>query len=250
MRVATSALIALCALAYFVFQGGSPTLPAETDIEFRCNAVEYGLIPYEVTHPGDQLPDPYCQEVAEVGGAASGEEDHDDPRTDPGLVADAPTALTVFTAVVMHGSLLHLGLNMLFLWIFGSRLERNIGPWRVLGLFLAGALVSTATLVALAPDLPIAVVGSSGAVAALAGACLVRFRRENLTFFALPVGVLVGAWAATQLLIAQLDLAQPVAGDGGDVAYLAPVGGLVAGAALALWARARDVRASPPTEVT
>ena len=237
MRVATSALIALCGLAYFVFQGGSPTLPAETDIEFRCNAVEYGLIPYEVTHPGDQLPDPYCQEVPEVGGGAEEEDEH--PRSDPGLVADAPTALTVLTSVAMHGSLLHLGLNLLFLWIFGSRLERSLGPWWVIGLFLAGALVSAATLIALAPNLPIATIGASGAVAALVGACLVRYPRENLTFFALPVAVLAGAWAATQLLLLQLDLAQPVAGEGGDIAYLAPIGGLLAGVALSAWGRGR-----------
>jgi membrane associated rhomboid family serine protease len=237
VRVAAAALIALCGLAYFVFQGGSPTLPAEAGIEFRCNAVEYGLIPYEVTHPGDRLADPYCQEVAGPGGAEEEEDDH--PRSDPGLVADAPTALTIFTAVAMHGSLLHLALGMLFLWVFGSRLERSVGPWRLLGLFLLGAVASAAALVALTPDLPIATIGSSGAIAALVGACLVRFPRENLTFFALPVGVLAGAWVAAQLLFAQLDLAQPVAGEGGDVAYLAPIGGLLAGAALSLWTRTR-----------
>jgi hypothetical protein len=90
---------------------------------------------YEVTHPGDQLPDPYCQAAPEPAGAAGEEDEHDHPRSDPGLVADAPTALTVFTAGVMHGSLLHVALNMLFLWIFGSRLERSIGLWRVIGLF-------------------------------------------------------------------------------------------------------------------
>jgi membrane associated rhomboid family serine protease len=228
VRVATTALIALGVLAYLVFQGGSPTLSAETGIEFRCNAVEYGLIPYEVTHPGEQLSDPYCQATPEEPGAA-----HHEPRSDPGLVADAPTALTLFTSVLMHGSLLHLGLNMLFLWIFGSRLERSIGPWRLLGLYVLGAAATSATLIALAPDLPIATIGSSGAVAAVIGACVVRFPRESLTFFAVPVAALAGAWVAAQLLVAQLDLAQPVAGDGGDVAYLAQLGGLLAGAAAA-----------------
>jgi membrane associated rhomboid family serine protease len=230
VRVATTALIALGVFAYLVFQGGSPTLSAETGIEFRCNAVEYGLIPYEVTHPGERLSDPYCQATPEEPGAA-----HHERRSDPGLVADAPTALTIPTSVLMHGSLLHLGLNMLFLWIFGSRLERRIGPWRLLGLYVLGAAATVAALIALAPDLPIATIGSSGAVAAVIGACLVRFPRENLTVFALPVAVLAGAWVAAQLLVAQLDLAQPVAGDGGDVAYLAQLGGLLAGAAVAAW---------------
>ena len=237
VRVATAALIAVNVLVYLVFQGGSPTLPAETGIEFRCNAVEYGLIPYEVTHPGEQLSDPYCQAAPEGAGAVHEQHAHDEPRSDPGLVADAPTALTTLTSVLMHGSLLHLGLNMLFLWMFGSRLERSIGPWRLLGLYVVGAVAAIATLIALAPDLPIATIGSSGAVVAVIGACLVRFTRENLTFFALPVGALAGAWIAAQLLIAQLDLAQPVAGDGGDVAYLAQLGGLVTGMAAA-WATA------------
>jgi membrane associated rhomboid family serine protease len=228
VRVATTALIALGVLAYLVFQGGSPTLSAETGIEFRCNAVEYGLIPYEVTHPGERLSDPYCQATPEEPGAA-----HHEPRSDPGLVADAPTALTMLTSVLMHGSLLHLGLNMLFLWIFGSRLERSIGPWRLLGLYVLGAAATSVTLIALAPDLPIATIGSSGAVAAVIGACVVRFPRESLTFFAVPVAALAAAWVAAQLLVAQLDLAQPVAGDGGDVAYLAQLGGLLAGAAAA-----------------
>lgn len=236
MRVATAALIAVNVLAFLVFQGGSPTLSAETGIEFRCNAVEYGLIPYEVTHPGEQLGDPYCQATPEEPGAA-----HHEPRSDPGLVADAPTALTIPTSVLMHGSLLHLGLNMLFLWIFASRLERRIGPWRLLGLYVLGAAATIATLIALAPYLPIATIGSAGAVAAVIGMCLVRFPRENLTFFALPVAVLAGAWFAAQLLVAQLDLAQPVAGDGGDVAYLAQLGGLLAGAAVAAWTAKRPV---------
>jgi membrane associated rhomboid family serine protease len=228
VRVATATLIAVNVLAFLVFQGGSPTLSAETGIEFRCNAVEYGLIPYEVTHPGEQLSDPYCQATPEEPGAA-----HHEPRSDPGLVADAPTALTIPTSVLMHGSLLYLGLNMLFLWIFGSRLERRIGPWRLLGLYVLGAAATVAALIALAPDLPIATIGSSGAVAAVIGACVVRFPRESLTFFAVPVAALAAAWVAAQLLVAQLDLAQPVAGDGGDVAYLAQLGGLLAGAAAA-----------------
>jgi membrane associated rhomboid family serine protease len=244
VRVATAALIAVGVLAYFVFQGGSPTLSAETGIEFRCNAVEYGLIPYEVTHPGEQLSDPYCQATPEDGAGAHDEHAHHEPRSDPGLVADAPTALTVVSAPLLHGSLLHLGLNMLFLWILGGRLERSIGALRLVGLYALGGAVSTATLIALAPDLPIATIGSSGAVAAVVGACLVRFPRESVGWFALPVPVLAGAWAGAEALIAQLDLAQPVAGAGGDVAYLAALGGLGAGL-LAARAGAGRHRAEP-----
>ena len=109
-----------------------------------------------------------------------------------------------------------------------------------------GALVALGVLVYLvfqggSLDLPIATIGSSGAVAALIGSCLVRFPRENLTYFAQPVAVLAAAWVAAQLLVARLDLAQPVAGDGGDVAYLAQLGGLLAGAAAA-WTQAKPKR--------
>jgi membrane associated rhomboid family serine protease len=214
----TIVLAAALLLAYFGFQHGELTLGAARGIEFRCTAVEYGLIPYEVTHPGAQLTDPFCQ--PQPGTAV---EAHDHPRTDPGLVADAPTWLTIATSTFMHGGLLPLGASVVFLLLLGPALERRLGAARFLGVFVLAGLVSAAVLVAAVPNLPIATVGSAGAVAGVIGAHLVLLRG------ALSPAVLLGAWLLLQIGVANLDAAQPVAGDGGDLAYLAQLGGLLTG---------------------
>jgi membrane associated rhomboid family serine protease len=97
------------------------------------------------------------------------------------------------------------------------------------GLFLLGGLASAGALVALAPDTGIANLGASGAVAALLGAALARLPRESVTFFAVPVVVLALLAAGGQVLIATLDLGQPVAGEGGGIAYWVPLAGGAAG---------------------
>jgi len=102
-------------------------------------------------------------------------------------------------------------------------------PFAVPGLFLLGGLVSAAALVALAPDMGIANVGASGAVAALLGAALARLPRASVTFFAIPVVVLALLAVGGQVLIAALDLGQPVAGEGGGIAYWVPLAGGAAG---------------------
>jgi membrane associated rhomboid family serine protease len=246
---ATLVLAAAMVLVYFGFQGGGLTLGASRGIEFRCNAVEYGLIPYEVTHPGHQLTDPYCQPQPESllhsGETAAAEEGHDHPRSDAGIVADAPTWLTVATSTFMHGGVLPLAASVLFLVIFGPGLERRLGAARLLAVFLLAGLAAAATLVAVAPDLPIATIGSAGAVTGVIGAHLVLLRGARLTLFELPAPALLGAWILAQVAVANLDAGQPVAGAGGDIAYLAPAGGLIVGLLLAIPRLAPEVRPCP-----
>jgi membrane associated rhomboid family serine protease len=219
--VAAIVLIAATALGFALASAG------ESRLALRCHAVEYGLIPYELTHPGAQLTDPWCQ-------AQPGDEHaaHDHPRGDPGLTADAPAWATPLTAPFVHGGLGALLATLLFVWALAPALERRLGALRVLGLFGAGALASAAALVALAPSLTIVTVGGSGAVAALLGAAAVACRRERLTTLELPLAAVAAAWLAAQAWLYLTDAAQPVAGSGGDVAYLAPAGGLLAGALL------------------
>jgi membrane associated rhomboid family serine protease len=224
-------LVALNVATYFFFQSGGLTLEIERSIEFRCNAMEYGLVPAEIAHPGRRTTDVFCEpgESTEEAGHAEEEEEDEHARSDARMPADAPAAVTPFTAMVMHGSALHLALTMLLGGVVGLRLARELHPLAVPGLYLLGGLVSAAALVLLAPDMGIANVGASGAVAALLGAALRRFPRENLTWFAVPVFVLALLAAGAQVLIAWLDLAQPVAGDGGDVVYWVPLAGLAVG---------------------
>jgi hypothetical protein len=122
--IVTTVLAAAMLLAYFRFQDGRLTLGATRTSEFRCNAVEDGLIPYEITHSGAQLTDPCCQPQPEAlmhagDERTAGEEAHDHPRSDPGIVADAPAWLTPLTSMFMHGGLLQLGGSVLLLLIFG-----------------------------------------------------------------------------------------------------------------------------------
>jgi membrane associated rhomboid family serine protease len=234
-RLRAPATIALCAalvLVYFGFQGGGIGLGASRGIEFRCTAVEYGLIPYEVTHPGQQLTDPFCQPQA-----AAPDDGHEHARSDPGLTADAPTWLTVATSTFMHGGLLPLGASVIFLVLFGTGLERRIGAARLLGIFLLAGLATSAALVAVAPNLPIVtLIGAAGAVGGVIGASLVLRRGSP---------ALVGAWVAVQVAVFNLDAAQPVAGAGGDIAYLVPAAGLLIGALAAIPRVAPEVRPCP-----
>jgi membrane associated rhomboid family serine protease len=217
--IVTAILAAVMLVAYLGFQHGQLTLGTSRSIEFRCNAVEYGLIPYEVTHPGEQLTDPFCQ-------PQPGDE-HE--RTDPGIVADAPTWLTPVTASFMHSGLLHLTASVLALVIFGPRLERRLGPVRFLGLFVAAGAASAAALIALDPSLPIATIGATGSVAGVISAHLTLWPRSRLTPFELPAPALAVAWGLIQLAAYDIDAAQPLAGAGGDIAYLAPAAGLIVG---------------------
>jgi membrane associated rhomboid family serine protease len=144
----------------------------------------------------------------------------------------------------MHGSALQLLASIAFLLAFGPRLERRSGPRRFLALFTAGGLVSAAALVALAPNLPIVTLGAAGAVSGVIGAHLALVPRAALTPFELPALGLLGAWIVAQAALAYADAAQPVAGAGGDIAYLAPAAALLAGRAMSLRAStgARSVR--------
>src|SRR4051812_8695516 len=103
--VVTVALIVANVLMYFVFQHGTITFGDPGSQAYLTNLFEHGYFPYELTHPGQQCV-PQGSQVA-CGTPAAG------------LNLPA-TWTTVFTAMFMHGGLLHLGGNMLFLWIFGN----------------------------------------------------------------------------------------------------------------------------------
>ena len=71
LPVVTAVLALALVAVFFGLQRGAPTVAVTRGIEFRCNAIEYGLIPYEVTHPGTALTDPYCQPQPELASPAA-----------------------------------------------------------------------------------------------------------------------------------------------------------------------------------
>jgi membrane associated rhomboid family serine protease len=153
----------------------------------------------------------------------------------------APTWLTAFSSMFMHGSLLHIAGNMLFLWIFGNNVEDSMGRVRFLLFYVLGGLAAIAAQTLIGPDAVVPTVGASGAVAAVLGGYLLLFPRARIvtviflfvffTIIEIPALIVLGLWFVQQIAFGSLDYLQP-AGEGGGVAYFAHIGGFVFGLAL------------------
>ncbi len=120
--ILTIAFIVINVIVYFALQrGGILSGPSDSGV------IDYGAIPYEITHPGDECGIDRQQVVCEG---------------QPGVVGSAPdqppTILTIFTSMFMHGSILHIAGNMLFLWIFGDNVEDRFGHAGYLIFYLLG----------------------------------------------------------------------------------------------------------------
>src|SRR5204863_6347786 len=115
---------------YFLWQRGGLTLGDSSGQHYLGNLVRYASIPLEITHPGQQCAPVNSAEF--TCSAAYGSQFH--------LPA---TWLTVFTSMFMHGGLLHLGGNMLFLWIFGNNVEDSMGRVKFLIFYLLTGIAAT-----------------------------------------------------------------------------------------------------------
>ncbi|HEX9092498.1 MAG TPA: rhomboid family intramembrane serine protease [Coriobacteriia bacterium] len=150
---------------------------------------------------------------------------------------------TVLTAMFMHGGWLHVGGNMLYLWIFGNNIEDRLGSARFLGFYLAAGLAATAAQAIVSPTSALPTLGASGAVAGVLAAYLLLYPRARVTtlvfifFFievaAIPAYLIIIVWFVIQLGSGLGSLGQATAA-GGGVAYFAHIGGFIAGLALAL----------------
>jgi membrane associated rhomboid family serine protease len=215
--VLTIAIIVICCVVYFGLQKGGISGPENDSV------VKYSLIPYEVTHPGK-----HCEFVGN-GVACEGE---------PGVVGEAETQpatlLTVLFAMFMHGSLIHIAGNMLFLWIFGNNIEDSMSKYRFLAFYLLGGVAASLAQVAVDPSSTTPTLGASGAIAAVLGGYALLYPRARVvtlifiiilvTVIELPALLVLGAWFLLQLADAS---SQPLTG--GGVAYFAHIGGFVFG---------------------
>ncbi len=223
--ILTVAIIVICCVVYFGFEHGAWSL-GDTGNE---RVVEYGAIPYEITHPGKECGVTAGGELACEGQA--------------GVSGQAPDQavwwLTLFTSMFMHGSLLHLGGNMLFLWIFGNNIEDSMSPWRFALFYLLGGVVAVAGQVIADPSSTAPTVGASGAIAAVLGAYALLYPRARVitvifiiiffTIVELPALAVLGFWILLQLFLGANDLLSPAVGGGGGVAYFAHIGGFLFG---------------------
>jgi membrane associated rhomboid family serine protease len=234
--------IGLIAANIVIFLFWQPTLRGGTNADlaqqtfFWC----HGEIPFEVTHQTS---------LARGGPEAELAIEHDyalgpaqAARLQAYLAQECPDkswVASILTAMFLHGGWLHIGGNMLFLWIFGNNIEDRLGPVRYLLFYLAGGVAAGALQVLLAPDSTIPNVGASGAIAAVLGAYIVLYPRARvltavffflITLIELPAMVVLGIWFLLQLV-------QGVGGLGDEVnsgvAYWAHVGGFAFGLLIA-----------------
>ena len=160
-------LIALNVIAYFFWQKGGLSFGDPSNPAYFDNLVRYATIPYEITHPGEQ-----CVPATSDAYTCS---------TAYGAQYDLPsTYVTVFTAMFMHGGLLHLGGNMLFLWIFGNNVEDSMGPVKFVIFYLLGGLAATGGQLLVGPDSTVPNIGASGAIAAVLGGYILLFPKARV----------------------------------------------------------------------
>jgi membrane associated rhomboid family serine protease len=159
------------------------------------------------------------------------------------LMADEGYA-TILTSMFLHGGWLHLGGNMLFLWIYGDNLEGEMGPVGFLAFYLACGVAAAGLQAWVDLYSRIPMIGASGAIAGVMGGYLLLYPRAKVDvlfifiiffrIFAIRAWIVLGLWFAIQLVFG---LSTP--SDGGGVAYWAHAGGFIAGAILTLpiWLR-------------
>jgi membrane associated rhomboid family serine protease len=162
----------------------------------------------------------------------------------PATIFTGHGLVTIFTAMFMHGSWMHIIGNMVFLWAFGPQMEDAMGRGRYVVFYLVGGVVAMLAQVAGSPGSTVPTLGASGAIAAVMGAFIVTYPRDRIKsvlwifvfvrITMIPAALLIGIW-----FLIQVFNAGAVANvQTGGVAYLAHVGGFLFGAVTArLWRR-------------
>ncbi len=141
-------------------------------------SLQYGAIPCELTERR-------ALDFEDAQELLRGISDTCDTAEGPQLFPDKSIWFAVITSMFLHGSLLHLGLNMWFLWLFGNNIEDHVGPARYLSFYMVGGIVATAAHVLLQPDSTVPIIGASGAIAAIMGTSLVWFPRAPIRVLAI-----------------------------------------------------------------
>ena len=183
----------------------------------------WAATPFEITH-GTDLVGSY---VIDAGGRAVVLEHAPGPT---------PIYLTLLTSMFMHGGWMHILGNMLYLWIFGDQIEDLLGHGKFLVFYLVCGLAASFAQIAFDTSSRIPTLGASGAIAGVLGAYLIKFPRNRVRVLSrvgvmhVPALMVLGFWIVLQL-ISQVGLS---AGEATGVAYMAHIGGFVAGLILVM----------------
>jgi membrane associated rhomboid family serine protease len=221
----TIALIAICVLAWLLYQGAGSELALAASV---CNG---GLIPGELTltlRPGSGFPmGDRIQCLIDAGRQPS----------------------NLLTSMFLHGSWLHLLGNMWFLWLFGNNIEDSMTRPRYVAFYVLSGLAAALAQVAANPNSEIPMVGASGAISGVMGAYLVLFPRVRvytiiplgffIQSFPLPAWVMLIYWMVLQIFGGLSSIVSEESG-GGGVAFWAHLGGFVAGVVLVKMFERRD----------
>ena len=211
---ASLAIIALNILVFVLLQGfGGPD-----GLEFTYG---YAAVPLEIT-TGEDLVQPVPVDTPQG------------PQSVPQAPGPSPIWLTLLTSMFMHGGLLHIAGNMLFLWVFGDNVEHRIGMLKYVAFYLVAGVAGSLAQIAIDPDSPIPTLGASGAISGVLGAYIVMFPGNRVTVFLfrfitkVPALVAIGLWAAFQFIngIGAFAVSEETVG---GVAYMAHIGGFVVG---------------------
>jgi membrane associated rhomboid family serine protease len=158
-----------------------------------------------------------------------------------GVRIDCPDMpyVSLISSMFLHGGIMHLGGNMLFLWIFGDNIEAKYGKVKYLGIYLLWGIVASIAHIALDPNSTIPAVGASGAISGILGAYLVMFPRAKIQTFLMmgffwrmmhiPAKWFLPFWLVFQNLLPFFIGGFGIAG--GGVAYMAHIGGFLIGLA-------------------
>ena len=155
------------------------------------------------------------------------------------LTPAAPSVITVFTSMFMHGGLMHIIFNMWFLWIFGDNIESVLGHKLYVLFYLICGMGAALAQIQVNAGSQIPMVGASGAIAGVLGAYLIRFPRATvhvlviliifITFIRVPAMVVIGIWFLSNLTAGLGTLGVE---ETGGTAWFAHLGGFVSGVVL------------------
>jgi membrane associated rhomboid family serine protease len=199
-RLVTMALIALNVLAFFV----ELSRPSEGALQSFIQA--WGVVPREYSAGTDLTPH-----------------------------IPLPFWSTILTSMFLHGGWMHLGGNMLYLWIFGDNLEKVMGHLRFLIFYLICGVAAALAHIIFNARSNVPTVGASGAISGILGGYMLMFPRNRVRVLtnrgvaAVPAFVMLGLWILIQVMSGLGSLGARTEETGGGVAFMAHVGGFVAG---------------------
>ena len=199
--------------------------------------INIGVFVLTATQIGAQIASSFALVPAELFGEGFG----------PNITTDrfdsipVPERYTLLSYMFMHGGMLHIGGNMLFLWVFGDNVEDAMGHWRFLTFYLLCGVFAGLVHAWVAPHSGIPLIGASGAVAGVIAAYLILHPKVTVwVLFLRIIPLKVTALIALGLWIV-MNFSMALMPEVGPVAWWAHVGGIIAGAVLVVFMKRRDV---------